>query len=202
MGEDAESLVNKVLKLLRNEEVSVEGAVALCQERLGVRKDLAIKSIYLLEKKGLITLEDPSPPQSFLRYVANYRSFWFWMTLLAVTLTALAIYVIPQQPPFIYLRYAVGALYVLYLPGFALIESLYPKKEDLAPVERFALSVGLSLALVPLVGLVLNYTPWGIRLDPIFYSLALLTVLLSALALVRKYSYFKLSLLAVHKIRR
>ena len=70
----------------------------------------------------------------------------------------------------------------------------YPKKEDLGPLERLALSIGLSLALVPLLGLVLNYTPWGIRLNPIFTGLSLLTLALAAMAVVRKYGYFRLKM--------
>ncbi|GGI96109.1 hypothetical protein GCM10008995_02710 [Halobellus salinus] len=38
-------------------------------------------------------------------------------------------------------------------------------------IERVALSFGTSIAIVPLIGLVLNFTPWGIRLIPIVVSL-------------------------------
>jgi uncharacterized membrane protein len=38
-------------------------------------------------------------------------------------------------------------------------------------IERIALSFGLSIAVVPLIGLILNFTPWGIRLEPILLSL-------------------------------
>jgi uncharacterized membrane protein len=38
-----------------------------------------------------------------------------------------------------------------------LIEALYPRKEDLESLERLTLSIGLSLAVVPLIGLFLNY---------------------------------------------
>jgi len=37
-------------------------------------------------------------------------------------------------------------------------------------IERVALSFGLSIAIVPLLGLVLNFTPWGIRLVPIMVA--------------------------------
>jgi len=70
---------------------------------------------------------------------------------------------------------------------------LYPIKEDLSSLERLALSIGLSLALTPLVGLALNYMPWGIRLNSIFTALSLLTILLAILALNRKFSRFKLA---------
>ncbi|HDI31760.1 MAG TPA: DUF1616 domain-containing protein, partial [Thermofilum sp.] len=66
---------------------------------------------------------------------------------------------------------------------------LYPRRGDLTQLERVALSLGLSLAIVPLIGLILNYTPWGIRLDPIITSLTLLTIILALGAVYRKYTY-------------
>ncbi len=51
------------------------------------------------------------------------------------------------------------------------------------------MSIGLSLALVPLVGLILNYTPFGIRLEPVTVSLALLSIGLISGAVVRRYLY-------------
>ena len=43
-------------------------------------------------------------------------------------------------------------------------------------IERVALSFGTSIAIVPLVGLVLNFTPWGIRLVPILVAVGGVTV--------------------------
>jgi uncharacterized membrane protein len=102
------------------------------------------------------------------------------------------IYVLPSSPPFVYFRYVFGSVFVLYLPGASLVELLYPKPGEMSQLERLALSIGLSLALVPLVGLVLNYTPWGIRLGPVFSSLALLTIGLASGASYRKFTIFKL----------
>jgi uncharacterized membrane protein len=45
----------------------------------------------------------------------------------------------------------------------------------------------MSLALVPLIGLLLNYTPWGIRLTPIAISLLSLTLILTITGLIREY---------------
>jgi len=46
----------------------------------------------------------------------------------------------------------------------------------------------LSLALIPLVGLGLNYTPWGIRLNPLLASLTLLALGFSVVGAYRKVS--------------
>jgi len=166
----------------------VEG---LSQEA-GGRVDEVARSVFLLWEEGIVRLEDSNPPRSILGFFSSLYSLWFWLLVSVTVLSTSSIYLLPQEPPFIYLRYAAGALSVLYLPGSALIEALYPKKDDLGPLERLALGIGLSLALVPLVGLVLNYTPWGIRLDPVFVSISLLTLGLGILGVYRKFEYFSM----------
>ncbi len=94
----------------------------------------------------------------------------------------LAIVLVPDSP----LRTALGLPFVLFFPGYTLICGLFPGKKDLGGVERLALSIGLSLAVVPLVGLALNYTPWGIRLAPIIASLFMFTLLLSIVSNYRR----------------
>ncbi|WP_321507926.1 DUF1616 domain-containing protein [uncultured Methanoregula sp.] len=79
-----------------------------------------------------------------------------------------------------------GIPLVLFIPGYALIAALFPAMRDIDGIERLALSFGLSIALVPLTGLILNYTPFGIRLDPIVISLSLLTIVLCLVALYRR----------------
>ncbi|MXR40744.1 DUF1616 domain-containing protein [Halobaculum sp. WSA2] len=53
-------------------------------------------------------------------------------------------------------------------------------------IERVALSFGTSIAVVPLVGLVLNFTPFGIRLVPIVVSVSGVTLALTAVAARRR----------------
>jgi uncharacterized membrane protein len=77
-------------------------------------------------------------------------------------------------------RIAFGLPFLLFFPGYVLVSALYPRREQLKGVERVALGLGLSLALVPLLGLALNFTPWGIRLTPmvVMLSLWILTLLM------------------------
>ena len=55
-------------------------------------------------------------------------------------------------------------------------------------VERVALSFGTSIAVVPLVGLALNFTPFGIRLVPLVVSLSGLTFALLWVAAERRWA--------------
>jgi len=75
---------------------------------------------------------------------------------------------------------------VLFIPGYCLIAVLFPKKGDIDLSERILLSFGLSIAVVPLIALWLNFTPWGIQLDSIVISLTLLTWLLILVAYYRR----------------
>jgi uncharacterized membrane protein len=85
-----------------------------------------------------------------------------------------------------FLRIIFGVPLVLFIPGYALIAALFPAARDIDGIERVALSFGLSIAIVPLTGLALNYTPWGIRLDPIVTCLSILTVGLCLAAQYRR----------------
>lgn len=84
------------------------------------------------------------------------------------------------------LRIILGLPYVLFFPGYCLIAALFPAKNDLDGIERTALSFGLSIAVAPLVGLALNYTPWGIRLAPVFTALFVFIAAMSAVAFFRR----------------
>ena len=92
--------------------------------------------------------------------------------------------------PLVYVRYLFSSVFVLFLPGYSLIKALFSSNE-LDNIERLALSVGLSLALVPLVGLLLNYTPWGIRTIPVTFSLLVLTLVFASAAVVRDYGHIR-----------
>ena len=84
------------------------------------------------------------------------------------------------------IRKALGLAFVLFFPGYVFVNALFPNRKELDNLERLALSFGLSIAIVPLIGLALNFTPWGIRLIPILISLTVVNVLFALLAIYRR----------------
>jgi uncharacterized membrane protein len=84
------------------------------------------------------------------------------------------------------LRIVFGLPFLLFLPGYSLVSALWVKQSELEPLERVGFSLGLSLAIVPLVGLGLNYTPGGITLASVVLSLYLIIILLNVIALFRR----------------
>ena len=121
------------------------------------------------------------------------------VVIVGITLGAVSLPVVRDTG----LRILVGLPFVLFVPGYAFIAALFPEAgsgptddadqgeavvEDggIDGLERVALSFGTSIVIVPLIGLVLNFTPWGIRLIPIVVSVTGFTLLAAAVATYRR----------------
>ncbi|HXX73176.1 MAG TPA: DUF1616 domain-containing protein [Candidatus Acidoferrales bacterium] len=145
--------------------------------------------VWRLSDDGKAQLEDAwpvtKPFTSFLglweRHLSLYGSLVFAFAV------NLLIYAVPSGSPWVVFRWVLGSVFVLFIPGYATVEALFPETGELNSLERFALSIGLSLALAPLIGLFLNYTPWGIRLAPIVISLTIISLGMVLVSLVRRY---------------
>jgi uncharacterized membrane protein/endonuclease YncB( thermonuclease family) len=64
--------------------------------------------------------------------------------------------------------------------------AIFPGRTGLDGLERIALGFGCSLAIVPLVALIIEYSPWRLELEPIVIGLLTVTVLGSAIAVTRR----------------
>ncbi|MEM1766709.1 MAG: DUF1616 domain-containing protein [Candidatus Bathyarchaeia archaeon] len=187
-GEDGglssvEKAVQQAVKA--KDEVSLESLIS--SGNMGYKPSQLARAVFTLARRGAIELVDSNPPRSFGAYLASIHNLGFMVAAGLVALCILTVYLSNVLPALSAFRIALGSIFVLFLPGYSLVEALYPRGEELSPLERLALSIGLSLALVPLIGLVLNYTPWGIRLNPIMVSLSLLTLGLLLISAYRKY---------------
>jgi hypothetical protein len=154
-----------------------------------------MQHILRLQSQGKLTLKEPliQTPPKLSTYLKTTESTWYWITIILATTTALTVFTIQENSyQLIYIRYVLGAIFMLFLPGYSLIKLLFPEKE-LDNIERTALSMGMSLALVPITGLILNYTPWGIRTTPITLSLLTLTIIFATAAIIREHQTKKQS---------
>jgi uncharacterized membrane protein len=86
------------------------------------------------------------------------------------------------------LRIVLGVIFLLIFPGYTMLAALFPNKNSITGIERAGLTPVLSFALVSLAGLVLNYTPWGVQLIPVYTVMAILIILTSGIAFLRRKS--------------
>jgi len=110
----------------------------------------------------------------------------FTNDILLINILVLLLIVVITLLPFDILRIILGLPFLLLFPGYALMAALFPKKGDLSGIERVAFSFGLSIAVTILIGLILNYTPWGISLYVILLSLTFFILATSAIAYFRR----------------
>ena len=83
------------------------------------------------------------------------------------------------------IRTVLGIPMVLFIPGYVLVTAMFPKKDEIDATGRIALSFGLSIAVVPLLGLLLNFT-FGIQILSILSSLCIYTIVLIFIAAYRR----------------
>lgn len=169
----------------RNKQVTVSQVMEFLTEA-GTPAHEASSAIRSLTNEGRIALRDTHPPSSLGEYVSSVYGAWFLLLAASVAAVLVSTLFVPGSSPFTYSRYVLASLMIFFLPGYALSEAIYPKQDALDGLERLALTIGLSITLVPLTGLALNLTPWGIGLDSIAASLSALTMAIAVLAAQRK----------------
>lgn len=179
-----------LIKTIWNEHPeTLEEVVRLVSLRFPESEETVMERVLRLESQGKISFEKAvaTVPSSLTEYLFSGWSVWFWVVFSLAVIASVLVFVVPEDVfPFVYARYVFGSVFVLFLPGYSLIKALFGNKE-LDNIERVALSVGLSLALVPLAGLLLNYTPWGIRTTPVTLSLLGLTLVFAFAAVIREH---------------
>lgn len=170
---------------------SVEQLINHITERHSIPEKTSLQIITTLEAQGKIKLVSPSKniPDRLQEYVLSREAAWFWLILIISSISSISILSLSAEP-LIYLRYALGFPFILFLPGFSLMKALFPEKEDNL-FEKIILSIGLSLALSPLVGMLLNYTPWGLTVWSVTLSILILNIVLTFTGVFREYNYLK-----------
>jgi uncharacterized membrane protein len=195
---DADETTKTVIRIIREKKPdSVNQLVVLVKDKLQLSEKQALDLIVEMQSQGKIKLEKQRLPISLelSSYLRTSQTLWYWITLAMALLTVVVVFTIPENvQPWSYLRNVLGVIFVLWPPGYSIIKALFPvnvpfktSKESFDTLERIVLSIGMSVVIVPLVGLVLNYTPWGIRLAPIVLSLFAFTCIFATVAVIREY---------------
>lgn len=159
---------------------------ALCDEDVvQIVKDMA--------REGSLVLQEPMHKAESLwdYFLTPTLSLWFWTALGVTALAVSIVSFIPDSSSVVVIRWLLGSIFLLFLPGYALLQLLFPKASEIRSLERFVLGIGLSLALVPLIGLVLSYTPWGLQFIPVTISMTAFTIASLTAAATRKYLYIR-----------
>lgn len=134
-----------------------------------------------------VPIEQQAPPDARPHALARPMALRDAYDLLLLAGFALLVPALLLLPPWLALvRVPLGLAAVLLAPGYALQAALFPRRDELDGVARAGLSIGLSVALVPLAALLLDWLPWGIRPWPIVGLLAAWIALVALVAALRR----------------
>lgn len=149
-----------------------------------------LSDIYEKVSRGEIKLVDTDPPRSFEEYLRRLDySLWFWASLATIIVLALIISIAPTVEVLNPLRYVLGLVFLAFLPGYATLEMLYPNAEEsMRPIEELGLSIGTSLAVVPLIVFLLNLAGLSITPITVTYSVGAYTTASLVISAYRKAS--------------
>ncbi len=118
-------------------------------------------------------------------YLFSVKAYWYWVIIALAGGNLLCVFAIPENAfPIVYLRYLLGSIFVLFLPGYGFIKALFPEK-DINIIERIVLSIGSSIVIIPALSYVFNWTSWGIQTTSFTLTLFFLIVVFATVALYR-----------------
>lgn len=184
-----DTLTLTIIQLIKDKKPrNLEQLTNLTKEKVSIPEQKIIEHVLRLQSQGRISLiEQPTKPQKLAPYLKTEKASWYWATIVLTIASIITVFTIPENAyPIVYLRYLLAIILILWLPGYSLTKALFPEKE-MDNIERTALSIGMSLALVPLIGLILHYTPWGIETTPVTLSLLFLTAIFATAAIIREH---------------
>lgn len=177
---------------------TVEQLASRIEKQLQIPRKAILETLFRLQRDGKIRLKKPltRSPSGFFSFLKTEQAVWYWITLM-ISLVSLLVVLFIRGDSFslAYIRNGLGAFTVIFLPGYAFTKMLFPgtssprKENSLDLVERVALSLLMSLVVVILAGLVLNYTVLGVAPTPIVLSLMILTVTFATVGIARQFSF-------------
>lgn len=119
---------------------------------------------------------------------------------IATVITATFVFTFTENIyPWIYVKNVFGLLFVFFLPGFSFVKAIFPNnlsddasKTRLEGIEQIAISMGMSITLVSMFGLLLYYSPLGLDITTIVLFLVPFTSIFTTAAVIKEHIAKKL----------
>ncbi|MCW4024174.1 MAG: DUF1616 domain-containing protein [Candidatus Bathyarchaeota archaeon] len=181
---------------------NVEQLVDIMQTRYFLSKEQVAAALIELEADETVSFVKGKAQRFFSikDYLLSRCALWFWFSIVLSTVAALVFFLPANILAVAYTRYVLGLIFLAFLPGYVFIKAMFPADTKIPikitsenKIERVALSLASSLCLAPLVALVLNYSPWGIRLESLTVCMLFLTLAFAFVAGYREYLAAKVS---------
>lgn len=174
---------------------SIRHLTGILKEDYHLHDKEILNSILKLKAEGRILFESQIKNfHNFKTYLKTGNAIGYWITIVLLTMAVLVFIISDNVFPWILIKNLLSLLFILFLPGYVFTKAIFPIKNPvksinnkLEEIEKIALSIGLSIALVSIAGLLLYYSPWGLDNTTIVLFLVVFTSIFSTAALIKEY---------------
>ncbi len=181
---------NKIIDIVaKRQPGSMQDLVKTIIDETGYDKNKVRNIIINMIENNEIILKKMDKKTNYKEYLLSYKLFWFWILMCGVFSYIIILFASGTIIELNALKIILGGLMTLLFPGYALVRTLFIE-DTISAVERMALSIGLSIAITPMISFILNFSPLGISIYPITICLSFLTIILSILGSYRQYKKY------------
>ncbi len=156
-----------------------------------ISEERILSAIDALERNGAIGLKTPGFKRFHDFFLdISWNSDFFVVVMVATTSGLL--YLVATGFPWRLLQVIPGALLVFYLPGHSFLKVVLASR-DLQSLERIVLEIGTSIVLIMLMGLLLNFSGFGLLSASALASVTIFNIVMALWASFRHYSTMALA---------
>lgn len=155
----------------------VNELIEILSTKYNIEREEALKTVIDLQDKNLIrfTEEETDRYSDLFSYIKSQDSRWYLAVIAASFIALFSVLLVPDGSPLVFLRYLLGFLMVILLPGYSTLRALYDMR-SISYAKIILMSLGISVCIASVIGVILNFTPWG--LTPASTSLTQFVVIL------------------------
>ncbi|MHA1124531.1 MAG: DUF1616 domain-containing protein [Candidatus Heimdallarchaeota archaeon] len=178
---EIQEIIENILE--NSQPPDIRTIVESLEKNYEITREESIPVLRNMEFNTELVLQEPIPEETsmpktpreyFLK--KNYFSIEFWVSISILVLVLIFVLIDVTTGFFFYFRYVVVSFFMLVLSGWSLTSALFPSLDDnMRFLERAATAVGLSLLVVILDGIFINYT---FKFNPVSIGVSLIVITL------------------------
>lgn len=115
----------------------------------------------------------------------TYRNIYLDLLVIFLWIIITFIFAITPILDDSFVRIILGIPVALFIPGYIFIAALFPKRDDIEIVDRITMSIGVSIAILSIIGLLLNFI-YGIRLMTVLIILYIYMMIFMFVVIYRR----------------
>ena len=182
-----QEIENKILYIVNSKKPTTgTQLVEYIIEELSITEPQALKMLVELEDRKKISFNQEKPiPVDLQGFLLSNNARWYQIVML-ISFSSVFSVIFQITGTLNFLRNLIGVVYVLFIPGYSVTRILY-MSEEISSTKNILFSMAISVSIAAFVGILLNYSSYGITPVPVALAVFIIVLLLSNTAIYMEY---------------